>query len=76
MEEEAKLDKMAAAMSPGLPSAKFEPSYSQTSPVKSEEKDVRRIAIGASIKALNKLLGRQLTNQEISVIETQVDSFL
>jgi len=76
MEEETKLDKMAAAMSPGLPSAKFEPSYSQIPPVKSEEKDVRRIAIGASIKALNKLLGRQLTNQEISVIETQVDSFL
>lgn len=76
MGEEAKLDKMAFAMSPGLPSARFEPSYSQIPPVKSEEKDVRRIAIGASIKALNKLLGRQLTNQEILVIESQVDSFL
>ncbi|MDD4239403.1 MAG: hypothetical protein PHT62_12735 [Desulfotomaculaceae bacterium] len=76
IEGEAALDKMAADMSPGLPSAKFEQPYAQITPVKNEEKDVRRIAIGASIKALNKLLGRQLTNQEISVIETQVDSFL
>jgi hypothetical protein len=76
MEEEASLDKMAAVMSPGLPSAKFETPRSQEPPVKSEEKDVRRIAIGASIKALRELLGRQLTDQEISVIEAQVDSFL
>lgn len=76
MEDEAALDKMAGAMSPGLPSAKFDQPGLQSPPVKSEEKDVRRIAIGASIKALKELLGRQLTSQEILVIETQVDSFL
>jgi hypothetical protein len=75
-EEEAELDKMAAAMSPGLPSTKYEQPYSQAVPVKKEERDVRRIAIGASIKALKELLGRQLTNKEITVIEAQVDSFL
>lgn len=75
-EEEARLDKMAGAVSPGLPSAKYEQPYAGSAAVKKEEKDVRRIAIGASIKALRELLGRQLTNQEISVIETQVDSFL
>lgn len=73
--EEAELDKMAAAMSSGLPSAKYEQPYSQA-PVSKEEKDVRRIAIGASIKALKELLGRQLTDQEITLIESQVDSFL
>lgn len=76
IDEDAALDKMAAAMSPGLPSAKYEQPGSQHSPVKSEEKDVRRIAIGASIKALKELLGRQLTNQEISIIEAQVDAYL
>lgn len=78
-EEEAALDKMAAAMSPGLPSARFEqPGLGNTAvnAVKSEEKDVRRIAIGASINALKELLGRQLTEQEISIIEAKVDSYL
>lgn len=75
-DEEAELDRMAAGMSPGLPSAKYERPDSQATPVKNDEKDVRRIAIGASIKALKELLGRQLTNQEIEVIETQVDAFL
>lgn len=76
IDDEAALEQMAEAISPGLPSAKYEQLKPHNLPVKSEEKDVRRIAIGASIRALKELLGRQLTNEEISVIETQVDSFL
>lgn len=76
MEEEAVLDKMADAMSPGLPSARFEQPKPPILHTTSEEIDVRRIAIGASIKALRELLGRQLTNEEIMLIESQVDSFL
>ncbi len=76
-EQEAALDKMAAAMSPGLPSARFEPpSMSQTTIAPKADHDVRRIAVGASIRALSKLLDRQLTDKEISVIEAQVDFFL
>lgn len=74
--DEFLMEDEAGAMSPGLPSAKFDQPGLQSPPVKSKEKDVRRIAIGASIKALKELLGRQLTSQEILVIETQVDSFL
>lgn len=68
------LDELAATLSPGLPSSKFTPR--KPSPDKQEEVDVRRIAIGASIKALSGLLGRELTEQEISVIEKQVDAYL
>ncbi len=77
-EEETVLDSLAAALSPGLPSAKFEKTsnFAQTSPEKKADYDVRRIAIGASIKALSNLLGRQLTGLEISVIEAQVDAYL
>lgn len=68
------LDELAATLSPGLPSSKFTPR--NPSPAKQEETDIRRIAIGASIKALSGLLGRELTDQEISMIEKQVDSYL
>lgn len=70
----ALLDEMAAKISPGLPSARFDSE--KKIPIKNENKDVRRIAIGASIKALSNLLGRKITNEEILVIEKQVDSYL
>ena len=68
------LDKMADKLSPGLPSAKY------TSPTVSVEQkadiDVRRVAIGASVKALVDFLNRPLTEEEIQTIEKQVDSYL
>jgi len=45
-------------------------------PTKNEILDVRRIAIGASIKALTNVLSRELTDDEILAIEKQVDSYL
>lgn len=68
------LDDMAAKISPGLPSVKF--TSEKKIPIVKEEKDIRRIAIGASIKALSNFLGRQLTENEIILIEKQVDSYL
>lgn len=68
------LDDMAAKISPGLPSVKF--TSEKKIPIVNEEKDIRRIAIGASIKALSNFLGRQLTENEIILIEKQVDSYL
>lgn len=73
---ESLLDGLAAAVSPGLPSARLEGTGRRPGPEKSDELDVRRIAVGASIKALSSLLDRQLTEQEIAVIERQVDSYL
>jgi len=73
-ENEALLDEMAGRMSPGLPSARFAAGVKP--PLKQEDRDVRRIAIGASIKALRALLGRELNEQELSIIESQVDSYL
>jgi hypothetical protein len=77
-DEETVLDSLAATLSPGLPSAKFEKTsnFTRTGPENKGDNDVRRIAIGASIKALSNLLGRQLTDMEISVIEAQVDAYL
>lgn len=70
----AELDKMAANLSPGLPSAKY---TTATAPVeKKVDVDVRRIAIGASVKALVDFLNRPLTEEEIQTIEKQVDSYL
>lgn len=73
-EDESLLDELAATLSPGLPSSRFTPG--NPPPAKQEEIDVRRVAIGASIKALSNLLGRELTDEEISVIEKQVDTYL
>lgn len=73
-EEESLLDELAATLSPGLPSSRSTPG--ESSPAKKEEADVRRIAIGASIKALSDLLGRELTEEEISIIEKKVDDYL
>lgn len=72
--EPVSLDELAASISPGLPSAKF--TQGKPAPVKQKEPDIRRIAIGASIKALSGLLGRELTGKEITVIEEQVDAYL
>lgn len=68
------LDEQAGRISPGLPSARFDTV--KKNPVRNEILDVRRIAIGASIKALTNVLGRELTDDEILVIEKQVDSYL
>ena len=68
------LDDLATQMSPGLPSAKFEP---RKAPLPSADKpDIRRIAVGASIKALCSLLHRELTEEEITTIEKEIDSYL
>ncbi|MDD3652836.1 MAG: hypothetical protein PHO01_01435 [Desulfotomaculaceae bacterium] len=72
---ETLMDETAKAISPGLPSARFSGS-TITASIKQEEPDIRRIAIGASIKTLEFLLRRNLTEQELSVIETQVDAYL
>lgn len=60
--------------SSGLPSSKYETRTHQT--VKKVEVDVRRVALGASIKALQNFLGRELNEEEISSLEAQVDSYL
>ncbi|NPV89151.1 MAG: hypothetical protein HPY50_00050 [Firmicutes bacterium] len=71
---EAALDEMAAALSPGLPSSKLAPRKPPTAAESAP--DVRRIAIGASIKALSGILGRELTEEEMVAIENQVDTYL
>ncbi len=68
------LDEQARKISPGLPSARFDSA--KKNPVRDEIMDVRRIAIGASIKALTNVLGRELSEDEILVIEKQVDAYL
>lgn len=73
VDAESHLDQLAAGISPGLPSARLP---ERKAPARQEEMDVRRIAIGASIKALSNLLGRDLKDQEIAVIERQVDAYL
>lgn len=73
-ETESLLDEIAATISPGLPSAGL--PAPKNIPPKREEIDVRRIAIGVSIKALSNFLQRELTDEEISVIEKQVDAYL
>ncbi|MTI84932.1 MAG: hypothetical protein FH756_13795 [Firmicutes bacterium] len=60
----------------GLPSAKYINKTEPRPAEKSSEVDIRRVAIGASINALKKLLNRELTEQEIVSIEAQVDSYL
>jgi len=67
------LDNEARKISPGLPSARFDTV--KKNPARDEKLDVRRIAIGASIKALTSVLGRELTEDEIMAIEKQVDSY-
>lgn len=73
-ETDVLLDEMAAKVSPGLPSARYA-SAGRNNGI-NEAKDVRRIAVGAAVKALSDLLGRDLTGHEIAVIEKQVDSYL
>ena len=62
------------ASPPGLPSSRFEkPAAPQE---KKTQPDVRRVALGASIKALQVFLGRELTEEEMQSLENQVDSYL
>ncbi|MEW6695927.1 MAG: hypothetical protein ACOY35_12215 [Bacillota bacterium] len=71
---ELSLDQTAEKLSPGLPSEKFQPrTMPEEKPV---EIDVRRIAVGASIKALEKFLGRKLSEEEIAALEKQVEVYL
>ncbi|ACV63188.1 hypothetical protein Dtox_2377 [Desulfofarcimen acetoxidans DSM 771] len=68
------LDMLAEQMSPGLPSAKYEPR--KVFEPAAEKPDIRRIAVGASIKALTNLLSRKLTEEEVTAIEKEIDSYL
>ncbi|MFZ5643861.1 MAG: hypothetical protein ACOY46_09755 [Bacillota bacterium] len=71
---EEQLDRMADRLSPGLPSSKYE---KRTRTVEqAADVDVKRVAVGASIKALSGFLGRELTEEEIAAIEKQVESYL
>lgn len=72
--DDAAMDSLAAKLSPGLPSQRLE--QGERTPAREKETDIRRIAVGASIRAVQNLLGRELTGQEISAIEKQVDSYL
>lgn len=73
-DQEISLDTLADKLSPGLPSSKLEsrPPVAE----KQVEVDIRRVALGASIKTLINFLGRELTEMEMSALETQVDSYL
>jgi len=68
------LNSMADRLSPGLPSEKFQPRAKKVQDA--IEVDVRRVAIGASIKALSSFLRRDLTEEEIRSVEKQVESYL
>lgn len=68
------LDSLADRLSPGLPSAKFQPRAKTASDT--VVVDVRRVALGASIRALSNFLKRDLTEEEIMAVEKQVDSYL
>lgn len=75
LDQEVYLDTLADKLSPGLPSAKYD---SQPRPAEEKETkiDVRRVALGTSIKVLQSLLGRELTEDEMLAIENQVDHYL
>ncbi|WP_066638920.1 hypothetical protein [Desulfolucanica intricata] len=72
--EPPSLDELASKISPGLPSSKYESR--KPTPRPEEKIDLRRIAVGASIKALQGLLNRELTEKEITAIEKEIDSYL
>jgi hypothetical protein len=71
---EVQLDRMADRLSPGLPSAKYEQRARPAD--KPPQVDVRRVALGAAIKALSGFMGRDLTEEEMAAVEKQVDSCL
>lgn len=68
------IDSMAERLSPGLPSQRY--SARPAPAAKAEAADVRRVAVGAAIRALSVFLGRELTEEEIAAVERQVDSYL
>ena len=65
----------SGAQPAGLPSSKYAARSTGSEP-KQDETDVRRIALGASIKALQNFLGRDLTEEEMQSLEVQVDAYL
>lgn len=65
----------SASKGPGLPSANYETGRRSTAS-RDTGVDVRRVALGASIKALQTFLGRELNEEEIKTLENQVDSYL
>ncbi|MFZ5652344.1 MAG: hypothetical protein ACOY4I_16045 [Bacillota bacterium] len=71
---EDEIDSMAERLSPGLPSQRYS-AHPAPAP-KAEAADVRRVAVGAAIRALSVFLGRDLTEEEIAAVEKQVDSYL
>lgn len=73
-DSETLLDEMVDRFSPGLPSAGLTVAPKPAA-AKTEAIDVRRIAVGASIKALSALLKRELNEQELALIENQIDEF-
>ncbi|MCL2336010.1 MAG: hypothetical protein FWC60_01170 [Firmicutes bacterium] len=64
----------------GLPSSKYEARRPAGAPYHDEpsheEADVRRIALGAAIKALQAFLNRELSEAEMQSLEAQVDAYL
>lgn len=60
---------------PGLPSAKYATDQ-QPRIVRDKVVDVRLVALGASIKALQSFLGRELKEDELQTLENQVDAYL
>lgn len=68
------IEVLARGISPGLPSQRY--SDVQAPGRGPGPADVRRVAVGASIRALSGILGRELTEEEIAAIERQVDSYL
>ncbi len=64
-----------ASQGTGLPSSKYEIGV-RPAPIKTAGVDVRLVALGASIKALQSFLGRELNEEEIRSLENQVDLYL
>lgn len=74
IDQEVALSALADKLSPGLPSEKYEPRTHI--PEKKVEVDLRRVAMGASIKALESFLQRNLSEDEIVALEKQIESYL
>jgi len=64
-----------ASQESGLPSSKYDTGV-RSAAIKTAGVDVRRVALGVSIKALQSFLGRELNEEEIKSLENQVDLYL
>ncbi|TYO94739.1 hypothetical protein [Desulfallas thermosapovorans] len=74
LEYDMHFDIEPASHGPGLPSSRY--VNANRSAVATGGVDVRRVALGASIRALQSFLGRELSEDEIKFLETQVDNNL